>query len=87
MRLKEKHKIVDETDSMKLVTNINEEERPWFFDEPTVEEMNQHKVVPTLNPRETRRVIFSSLLAALMVGGMFIVGFFAFLLFVTKVWF
>jgi hypothetical protein len=85
MRLKEKHKIVDETDSMKA--NMNVEERPWFFDEPAVKERNQHKGDPALNPRETRRVIFSSLLAALMVGGVFIVGFYIFLLFVTKIWF
>lgn len=67
--------------------NMNVEGMPWFYEEPSKQEMQQRHAHPELSRRETRRLIMSSLLAALAIAGVFIGGIFLFLLFATKVWF
>lgn len=82
-----KSKDKSKTDEMQSFTNMNVEGMPWFYEEPNEQELQQRHAVPELSGRETRRVIMSSLLAALAVGGVFIGAMFLFLLFATKVWF
>lgn len=74
-------------DSEQKIADMNIEGMPWFHDEIEVKELLRRQTVPELNRRETSRVIFSSLLAALMVAGIFVLALFLFLLFCTKVWF
>jgi hypothetical protein len=69
------------------IANMNVEGMPWFYEEPSQQEMQQRHAAPELSRRETRRLIMSSLLAALAIAGVFIGGLFLFLLFATKVWF
>lgn len=83
--LKSKSKL--ELDEKQSFTNMNVEGMPWFYEEPTKQEMQQRHAAPELTGRETRKLIMSSLLAALMVGGVFIGVIFLFLLFATKIWF
>lgn len=59
----------------------------WFQEAVDSEELRVRKEVPELNGRETRKLIFSSVFAALMVAGVFILGIFIFLMFCTLIWF
>ncbi|MDD5937071.1 MAG: hypothetical protein PUC65_16150 [Clostridiales bacterium] len=69
------------------VADMNVEGMPWFHDKIDEQELQMRRSVPELNRRETIRVIMSSLLAALMVASVFILGMFLFILFCTKIWF
>ena len=81
------HKIKAEDNEKESIANMNVEGMPWFYEEPSEIEMQKRNTVPELSRRETRRLIFSSLLAALLIAGVFIVAIFLFLLFATNVWF
>lgn len=74
-------------DDGQKVANMNVEGMPWFHDEVEEQELRARLEVPELNGRETRRLIFSSMLAALVIAGIFILALFLFLLFCTNVWF
>lgn len=73
--------------SNQKITNMNVEGMPWFYNEPEADELRKRQNTPVLSKKETRQFIYSSVLAALMIAGVFIGGFFLFLLFVTKIWF
>lgn len=75
------------TDSGRKIADMNIEGMPWFHEPIDEEELQARRDVPELNGRETRRLIYSSLLAAFMVAGVFILALFLFLLFCTKIWF
>ncbi len=74
-------------DDNKKIADMNIEGLPWYQKEIDEEEIRRRQNIPELNARETRRVIFSSLLAALLVGGVFIGALAIFLLFCIYVWF
>ena len=77
----------EQEDYGQKLANMNVEGMPWFQEEIDEEEMIARRSVPELNARETRSMIFSSMFAALLVGGVFILGFFLFIMFCLKVWF
>lgn len=74
-------------DDGKKVADMNIEGLPWYQKELEEEESRRRQNVPELNTRETRKLIYSSLLAALLVGGAFIGALALFLLFCINVWF
>lgn len=74
-------------DTGQRIADMNVEGMPWFHDPIEEEELQARREIPELNGRETRRFIYSSLLASMMVAGIFILALFLFLLFCTKIWF
>ena len=68
------------------VVSMNVEGMPWYQEIPNEEELRKRREMPELNKRETKSIIFSSLLAALLVAGIFIVGLLVFLVFCLYVW-
>lgn len=74
-------------DDGRKLADMNLEGFEWYQKELEEEEQKRRQSVPELNGRETRKVIFSSLLAALLVAGVFIGAFAVFLLFCIYVWF
>ncbi|ABX41204.1 hypothetical protein [Lachnoclostridium phytofermentans] len=74
-------------DDGRKLADMNIEGLPWYQKELEEEELRRRQNVPELNGRETRRVIFSSLFAALLVAGVFIGALALFLLFCIHVWF
>lgn len=69
------------------LADMNVDGMPWFEDMPDQEEMLARLSEPQLNARETRKLMFSSLFAALAVAGVFILALFLFLMFCIHVWF
>lgn len=67
--------------------DMNVEGMPWFQEEISEDEVERRNSIPELNHRETRNLIFSSILASLMVAGIFVLAFLLFILFCIKVWF
>lgn len=74
-------------DDGRKLADMNMEAFPWYQKQLEEEELRKRQAVPELNGRETRKVIFSSLLAALLVAGVFIGVLALFLLFCIYVWF
>lgn len=74
-------------DDGRKLADMNLEGLPWYQKELEEEEIRRRQSVPELNVRETRKLIFSSLLAALLVAGAFIGAIAIFLLFCIYVWF
>lgn len=76
-----------EIDDGRKVADMNVEGLPWYLEQVEEEELRRRTEVPELNGRETSRLIFSSMLAALLVAGVFIGALTIFLLFCIYVWF
>ena len=74
-------------DDGRKIADMNIEGLPWYLEQAEDEELRRRKEVPELNGRETSRLIFSSLLAALLVAGVFIGALTIFLLFCIYIWF
>jgi len=74
-------------DDGRKVADMNIEGLPWYQKELEEVELKRRQNLPELNGRETRKLIYSSLLAALLVAGAFIGAFALFLLFCINVWF
>lgn len=74
-------------DDGRKIADMNIEGLPWYLEQTEEEELRRRKEVPELNGRETSRLIFSSLLAALLVAGVFIGALTIFLLFCIYIWF
>ncbi|MBE5962547.1 MAG: hypothetical protein E7256_14415 [Lachnospiraceae bacterium] len=66
---------------------MNIEGMPWYVNEISEEERIRRAMEPTLNARETRKMISSALAASLLVALVFIVGMALFLCFCLYVWF
>lgn len=74
-------------DENQRVADMNVEGMPWYTNEPDEDERLKRLLEPTLTKKETRHLIFNAMLAALLVGSVFIFGLFLFILFCTKIWF
>lgn len=74
-------------DENQRVADMNVEGMPWHTNVPDEDERLKRLMEPSLTKKETRHLIFNAVLAALLVGGVFIFGLFLFLLFCTKIWF
>lgn len=77
----------DTFDENQRVANMNVEGMPWYTEEVEEDERLRRLMEPTLTKKETRHLIFNAMLAALLVGLVFLFGLFLFILFCTKVWF
>lgn len=76
-----------EYDDHQQIADMNMEGMPWYQEGIEISEIIERKNTPELNGRETRHMIFSALLAAMIIAGVYIAGCFLFFLFCTKVWF
>ncbi len=74
-------------DDGRRIANMNIEGMPWYTKEISEEERIRRAMEPTLNGRETRKLIFSALGASLLVGLVFIIGLALFVCFCLYVWF
>lgn len=74
-------------DDGRRIADMNMEGMPWYMKEVSEEEMIRRAMEPTLNARETRKMISSALAASLLVAFVFIGGMALFLCFCLYVWF
>ncbi|WMC94265.1 hypothetical protein [Kineothrix sp. MB12-C1] len=76
------------------VANMNVEGMPWYTKDAgermtsgKPEESADSPAREELTPKETRHLIANAVVAALLVGGVFLLAIFLFLLFCVYVWF
>ena len=72
-------------DDGRTIANMNVEGMPWHRPEQPSDSHEDEKI--QLTPAETRAAIWGALKAALLVAGIFALGFFLFILFCDTVWF
>lgn len=72
------------------VADMNVEGMPWYTKRPKDSDLSfgtSSAPEETLTPKETRRLIANALVAALLIGGVFLLAIFLFLLFCVTIWF
>lgn len=69
-------------DDGRVIAPMNVEGMPWYTPYKTTSEKEKQP----LDKRESRQFMFSALLATLLIGSVFIVGMFLFILFSIHVW-
>lgn len=88
--MKKKKKEIFEDDG-RTIANMNVEGMPWYTDaKPLYEKpeyLKRSSELENLNKHETFKLIVNSILAALLVGGIFIGAAFLFIVFCVQVWF
>lgn len=78
---KKKRELIDDG---RVISSMNVEGMPWYAPKSNAAEKGEK---PELTKKETRGVIFSALLAALVIGGVFALAVLLFILFSVYVWF
>lgn len=88
--MKKKKKRAFEDDG-RTIANMNVEGMPWYTEaKPLYEKpeyLQRSSELENLNKHETFKLIMNSVLAALLVGGIFIGAAFLFIVFCVQVWF
>lgn len=88
--MKKKGKKIFEDDG-RTIANMNVEGMPWYTEaKPLYEKpeyLKRSSELENLNKHETFKLIINSILAALLVGGIFIGAAFLFIVFCVQVWF
>ena len=72
-------------DDGRTIVNMNVDGMPWYRPPRAAGENPADQ--PKLSKRETRSVVLGALAAALLVCGVFALGYFLFILFCDKIWF
>lgn len=76
----------NEEDTNRVVANMNVEGMPWHLSsKPLYEESKEP--VPELDKKELRRLALSATLGGLLVGAVFLIAIFLFILFCVYIWF
>lgn len=70
-------------DDGRVIAPMNVEGMPWYVKKDSSSSGTNKE---PLNKSETRGIIFSALLAALVIGGVFVVAVFLFIMFSIHVW-
>jgi hypothetical protein len=81
-------------DDGRSIANMNVEGMPWFSRRPkdkkndrkTLKNDEQAAIDPPLTKKETRNLMISSVIAALVIGLIFLTAIFLFILFSLHVW-
>ena len=87
--MRKKPKLPDYDDG-RTIAPMNVDGMPWFVNEtdtPPASSENGEQEPLQLTKRETGLLVGGVLLAVLVVGGIFLLGYFLFILFCTNVWF
>lgn len=76
----------NEEDANRVVANMNIEGMPWHLSsKPLYDESKEP--VPELDKKELRRLTLSATLGGLLVGAVFLIAIFLFILFCVYIWF
>ncbi len=73
-------------DEEQKIADMNIKGMPWYEPRRTCH-LEEEKLIQPLNRKETLRIMFSALGAALVVGCIFLFAFFLFILFCLNIWF
>lgn len=89
MRFSKKNtKLNNDNDDNLVVANMNIEGMPWYSSsKPIYEETEGDMPLPELSKKELRRITLSATLAGLLVGSVFLIIFFLFIMFCVHIWF
>lgn len=77
---------INKEDDDRVVANMNIEGMPWHSPGKALYEESSKKQ-PELSKRELRIFIFSATLGGLLIGAVFVIVFFIFIMFCIHVWF
>lgn len=86
MKNEDRNTIQGDEEKTRVVADMNIEGMPWHLPNEPLYQRSEESV-PELSKKELRRITFSATLAGLVIGVVFLIVFFLFIMFSIYIWF